>query len=318
MAVGGEPFVLREESPPTTLGGGRILQPVARRLRRRDAVAWSRLDRFRSDDPLERITAALGFSGRAAWTEASLSRDAAVPAGEVAAEVRRLADSGALVELAAGPRRTIRVLAEVASELDDRLLRALGRLHDARPRQTAIRRGDVAAELPDLAAEGLVAGLIERLRRDGRVTADDRTVARKDHQPKLSQNERRLKSELETAVRDGGLSPPDLVELQAQAGPRTAVVPELLALLVDEGRLVEVGQGLFLDVDADNDLRRRVSDRLADGSGLAMSDLRDLLGTTRKFAVPIGEYLDRIGLTRREGDLRYLARPAGVADAWNP
>ena len=40
-----------------------------------------------------------------------------------------------------------------------------------------------------------------------------------------------------------------------------------------------------------------------------MAELRDLLGTTRKYAVPIGEYLDRIGLTRREGDLRRLADP---------
>ena len=41
-----------------------------------------------------------------------------------------------------------------------------------------------------------------------------------------------------------------------------------------------------------------------------MSELRDLLGTTRKYAVPIGEYLDRIGLTKREGDVRRLG-PAG-------
>jgi selenocysteine-specific elongation factor len=41
-----------------------------------------------------------------------------------------------------------------------------------------------------------------------------------------------------------------------------------------------------------------------------MAELRDLLGTTRKYAVPIGEYLDRIGLTRREGDLRRLGQIA--------
>ena len=43
---------------------------------------------------------------------------------------------------------------------------------------------------------------------------------------------------------------------------------------------------------------RRVAGRLADGRSMTMADLRDLLGTSRKFAVPIGEYLDRIGLTR--------------------
>ena len=44
-----------------------------------------------------------------------------------------------------------------------------------------------------------------------------------------------------------------------------------------------------------------------------MAEIRDLLGTTRKFAVPLCEYLDRIGVTRREGDLRVLAAPTPVA-----
>ena len=51
---------------------------------------------------------------------------------------------------------------------------------------------------------------------------------------------------------------------------------------------------------------------------MSMAELRDLLATTRKYAVPIGEYLDRIGLTRREGDLRVLAEPQanqGVREA---
>jgi selenocysteine-specific elongation factor len=54
---------------------------------------------------------------------------------------------------------------------------------------------------------------------------------------------------------------------------------------------------------------------LSDGSALSMSDLRDLLGTTRKYAVPIGEYLDRIGVTRREGDVRRLDPARGTSGA---
>ena len=87
------------------------------------------------------------------------------------------------------------------------------------------------------------------------------------------------------------------------------MVPDLLALLRDEQRVVEIHSGLHLDVDVEAELRRRVRGRLLDGSTMTMAELRDLLGTTRRYAVPIGEYLDRIGLTRREGDLRRLADP---------
>jgi selenocysteine-specific elongation factor len=315
VAVYGEPFVLREESPPATLGGGRVLQPVARRIRRRDLAARERLGRLRSREPAERVSAALAFLGMAPWTERGLCRDTGLTPGEVPAVVAGLAASGALVELPVGPRRTVKVLAEVAADLEDRVARALGRLHAARPRLSAIRRPHLAAALPDLPGDALVFGVVERLKARGAVVGDERTVALKDHEPKLSQGERRLKGELAEAIHAGGFSPPDQAELSAKAGARASVVPELLALLVDEGRVVEVGHGLYLDFDVDAAMRRRVAERLADGSAMTMADLRDLLGTTRKFAVPIGEYLDRIGLTRREGDLRRLGEPHAVATA---
>jgi selenocysteine-specific elongation factor len=160
------------------------------------------------------------------------------------------------------------------------------------------------AALPDLGSDALVGGIIARLESQGRLVGDARSVALREFEPRLSQAERRLKDELAVAIRSGGFSPPDAAELAAAAGARAAVVPELLALLRDEQQLVAISPGLDLDCDAEAELRRRVTERLADGSSITMADLRDLLGTTRKYAVPIGEYLDRIGLTQREGDAR--------------
>jgi selenocysteine-specific elongation factor len=306
IAVHGEPFVLREESPPTTLGGGRILQPTARRLRRRDASAIERLARLKATQPETRAAAVLAFQGLTPWSEPDLTREAGIPLAKVSLVVGGLASSGALVELPLGPRRSVRILAEAAADLEDRVLRALGRLHAARPRQSAIRRPHVLAALPDIANEALIAGILDRLKTRGAIVSDERTVALKSHEPKLSQAERKLKNELAAAFASGGFSPPDSAELAARAGARASVVPELLALLVDEGRVVELGAGLHLDFDVEAEMRRRVAERLADGSTMTMAELRDLLGTTRKYAVPIGEYLDRLGLTRREGDARRL------------
>ncbi len=126
------------------------------------------------------------------------------------------------------------------------------------------------------------------------------------HEPKLSQGERKLKNDLAQAIKAGGFSPPEVADLSALAGPRAAAVPELLALLCDEQTAVAISSNLYLDADAERDLRHRVTERLATGGSLTMSELRELLGTTRKYSVPIGEYLDRIHLTRRDGDVRRL------------
>jgi selenocysteine-specific elongation factor len=225
-----------------------------------------------------------------------------------------LASSGALEAFAVGPKRTVRLPVELIAGLEERALRALGRLHAARPRHSTIPRAQLAAEFPDLPSDALVSGLIDRLAATGKVVATSRSVALQGFQPKLSQGERKLKDELAEAVRAGGMSPPDAAELAATAGPRAPAVPDLLGLLRDEEQLVEINGQIFLDAEVARDLHRRVSERLAGGRAITMSELRDLLGTTRKFAVPIGEYLDRIGLTKREGDVRRLG-PAKTAAA---
>jgi selenocysteine-specific elongation factor len=315
VAVYGEPFVLRAESPPATLGGGRVIQPCPRRHRRRDQPALARLDRLRSSDGLERLRAALAFLGLEPWTERRLSALAGLAREQVESSLASLEASGAVIELPVGPRRTVRMLAEFADGLQERALRALARLHAARPRQSAIPRAQLAAALADLGNEALVAGLLDRLKARGKVVSDLHTVALVCHEPKLSQGERKLKDELAETIRSSGFSPPGADELAASAGPRGPVVPELLALLRDEQRLVEITSNLFLDVNAESELRRLVKERLADGSVITMSGLRDLLGTTRKYSVPLGEYLDRIGLTRREGDVRRLGLAGPQAES---
>jgi selenocysteine-specific elongation factor len=307
VAVHGQPFVLRQESPPETLGGGRILMPNSRRYRRRDRTAVDRVERLRLADPVDRLRAVLAFQGLDSWTELRLRALTGLDEAQLRAALAALAAAGDLIELPVGPRRTVRVLVEFADELQDRVLRGLGRLHESRPRQSAIPRTALTASLPDLPNDALISGLIDRLASQGKVIVGAHTVSIAGFEPKLSQAERKLKHELAETIRKGGMSPPDASELATSAGQKGAVVPELLALLRDEQHIVEINSTLYLDTEAASEIRRCVAQRLADGSTITMAELRDLLGTTRKYSVPIGEYLDKIGLTRRDGDVRRLA-----------
>jgi selenocysteine-specific elongation factor len=74
---------------------------------------------------------------------------------------------------------------------------------------------------------------------------------------------------------------------------------------------VRIAADVYLHADADAEMRRLVTERLQSGGGLTVAEIRDLLGTTRKYAVPLCEYLDRSGVTRRENDLRFLAGKVG-------
>ena len=82
-------------------------------------------------------------------------------------------------------------------------------------------------------------------------------------------------------------------------------------MAVADGELVEVAAGYYLHREVDQQLRAQLRERLAGGQGATVSEIREWLDTTRKYAVPYCEYLDRIGFTRREGDRRHLGEPAG-------
>ncbi len=84
-------------------------------------------------------------------------------------------------------------------------------------------------------------------------------------------------------------------------------------MCVAERLLVHVGGDIYLHESAEAEMRRRVTERLREGPPATVADIRDLLGTTRKYAVPFCEYLDRVCVTRRDGDLRVLAAAGALS-----
>src|SRR5205807_3802087 len=136
---------------------------------------------------------------------------------------------------------------------------------------------------------------------------DLRRIAQADFKPKLSGNLRKLKDKLVTAFSEARFQPPEPASFANQAGGNAASLKDLLELCVAEGYLVQIADEVYLHSETEADMRRLLRDKLAAGRGMTVAEIRDLLGTTRKYAIPLCEYLDRIGLTRRDGDLRMLA-----------
>ena len=78
------------------------------------------------------------------------------------------------------------------------------------------------------------------------------------------------------------------------------------------GELVRVSPEFYLHVDAIGQLKETLRDKLAQAGGMTLSQIRETLETTRKYAVPFCEYLDQIGFTRRDGDVRTLAEESNA------
>jgi selenocysteine-specific elongation factor len=100
----------------------------------------------------------------------------------------------------------------------------------------------------------------------------------------------------------------DTLERDRFQPPLTRDLPvdaSLLRSLADAGEIVRVGD-FYLSAEGARDARRIVRSAIADEGPITVARLRDLLGTTRKYAVPLAEWLDATGATRRQGDVRAL------------
>lgn len=307
VAVHGQPFIIRAQSPPATLAGGRILEAPSPKLKRSRTDWRLRIESLANPRDRDRVAGAFESLGLAPASPERLCRLSGVPLAAIAEHTRELLAAGALIDLPIAGKRSLRVAAAVVAGLEDRVLSALRRLHDANPRLSCIPVEKLRAALADLENDPLVGAVVGRLRSAGRVSGADRTVALEHHEPKLSRSERKLKDDLAKAYLEAGLAAPEIEELAKAAKVKPTTLRELLNLLVEEGVLAALSDDLYVPHAVYDDLVRRVSNRLADGSAITMAELRDLLGTTRKYAVPIGEHLDRVGLTIREGETRRLA-----------
>ncbi len=295
-----ERFVLRSASPARTLGGGRVLDPEATRLRRGDPA------------DLSAMAALAGAPDAGALVREVLAREAA--AGVSTLRLARLAGVGAararsLAEPSAfALRGEVWVDRAAWRDAAARLSRLLEREEVAQPRGTPVRR--LRSLAPDVGAPVLEA-LLARMAATGLVALEGGLV-RPLHAAREAarvRTGRDLAAKLADSLRRGGLAPPD-----PEGPPRE--VKGAVERLVREGVLVRTydrvqKREVIFHRDAVDEARRLLRPLLV-GEGLRVSEAGAALGVSRKYSVPLLEHLDAVQFTRRDGDRRVLGRGASA------
>ncbi len=302
----GQPFVLRGSSATSTIGGGQVLQPVAKKIRRRHLEILDRIEKLWTGDPKQRALLVAWFGGYTGFTQADLVRGANLAPEQALAIIKQLRDEHKLVTITLPGGRQAILHGDTIGELDERILGVLGKMHKEFPLMTSHDRQKLQAQLDYVGDDALIHAEVDRLIKMKRLTGDLRRVARADFKPKLSASLRKLKDKVVEAYQTAGFHPPEPASFANQAGGNAASLKDLFDVCVAEGFLVLIDGDIYLHADAEAEMRKRVIERLKTGPGAAVSEIRDLLGTTRKYAVPFCEYLDRVGVTQRAGDLRIM------------
>ncbi len=293
LLLPGDRFIVRMFSPVTTIGGGTVLDPAPPpRIRR--AAAAKRLEVLAADDPAGHLSLLVGEAefglglpeliGRTGWTEGEIRRALADP--------RFVAFETPQLWLVDRERHEGHVR---------RLRTVLRDFHGAEPLKPGISKEELRSrEFPG--APGFYLDAILAATPD--VVAEGEIVRLASHKLRLQEDEDAALQKIEAAFERAGLRVPATREVLASSGVDTARARNLLQVLLRRGNLIKVSEGLVFHATAIGELRSLLARHR--GERFKVSLFKEWTDISRKYAIPLLEYLDRERITRRDGDDRVV------------
>ncbi|MGB7845549.1 MAG: selenocysteine-specific translation elongation factor [Candidatus Acidiferrum sp.] len=304
VVVRGDRFIVRQFSPVITIGGGEVLDPLARRTAKKDSGRVNfleTLERGLSEEILramvERNVLGLGMGDivlRTGWMGT-----------EVVAAAQNLAKARIIRIVNAEP---LLVLSETLfQEVAKKLLTRVETFHKENPLLPGIPREDLRVSVGRRVRTETFRAALEELASQNKLLAQGELVKKPGAEITLMPEEARAKEQIEQAFRKAGLAVPSVKEVLAQLAIESRRAEKILQILMREKVLVRVSPELIFHRDALGRLPGLLENyRKAKGERISVPAFKELAGITRKYAIPLLEYLDRQRLTRRMGDERVI------------
>jgi selenocysteine-specific elongation factor len=301
LAFVGDRFVLRDSSEQNTIAGGTVLDPDADPANFRSAAQIGLLK--------ERVTAPDDVD---VCVRSQLKRDAFAEcktllvksnfgADEICEALSRLSQCGEVVLV-----DDIVTDASYWHDLINSAARIIDRAHEQNPERRGVDVLELRAEL-EIQSDKLFSAVISQLTRNG-FTRSENQIGRVNHRPSLPLELASAAENIRATLSAKRFDPPD-----RKTFSQDRRVQQALRFLIDEGEIVEISSEIVVLREADQQMQNAVTELLSKNGSATASQVRQKIGTTRRVIIPFLEYLDRIGVTRRIGDERVLAKKSAAA-----
>jgi selenocysteine-specific elongation factor len=328
IAEYGQPFVVRALSPTATIGGGRVLAPqIPGGARLGDCLRCA--SRLASEDPLTRLCGLLDLSARPEEPGHALAVRVGVAVEALRPMFELLATDGRVLPLGEPARYVSAARVErLAGELERVCERELERRRPSRLLPASVVTGRLERRIDPQVIEAAMSLLLRQGRmimRDNRIGPSDSGDSGTSMPPGgaatpaagragqltaaasprgMTHRQRQILGGFQKQCEESGWTPPTLKEYAAQHRLRESELAALVQFAVDDGLLVRVSPELAIPPDVLESLRQSLQDLLAIAAGVTVAQIRDHWSMTRKHAIPYLEFLDRLGVTVRDGDVR--------------
>lgn len=302
VAAPGDFFIARLLSPAVTIGGGYVVASVDAKLRR-SSGDWQK-ECVEREEAFRKPETALDYVVANAGPEPLTLRQTAHMAfmNEEAAGkyIEPMVKAKTLIMLPGGRYVSCANLALAAGEI----INVLNRLHDLKPVSTGFPKKDVFLMLRSNRA--ILDRALEDLKEKGTVISSEAGLALKERATELSPGQAKVAGKIEKIYIDGGYSSPRTDELPALVGVPDGLIKPVLERMVQTGTIILTEEKIAFHRDHIASAMDQLVEYITEHGSIESGVFRDMLGTTRKYSIPLLEYFDRTGLTVRKDNIRVL------------
>jgi len=295
-AMAGDRFVIRRLSPVETMGGGVILDPHPFRRRKRDGT--DDLKVYESGSLKDRIATKIMKTGPAGMTEKLIEGWIDAQRDEIRAALNSLRKEGAVISI-----DNVLIHASVFDTLANGVVETVGKYHREHPLEPGMPKEVLRRRLR--MDNRMFMSFLSRVRD---VELSDDAVRLKGFRVALSGADEKVKDKIVALLDDGGFRPPLKEDMAAELSRNPKEIGDILKILVQEGRVTRINDSVYLVKERADELLSKVREFFQRKEEMAVSEFRDLLGTSRKYALPFLEYLDSNRVTIRVGEVRKLVK----------
>jgi selenocysteine-specific elongation factor len=296
VATAGDRYIIRRFSPLETLGGGEVLDPSPVRRRRKDGIAD--LAVLHKGTLREKLALKIEKTGPAGITIPSIEGWINAEPDVIAKALEGLLKEGVLLRY-----DDVLIHRQAVLRLQHAMLELLRAFHKKNPLKPGMPKEEVRTNLKvDQKLFNFVLSGLED------VVADRNLLRSREFRISLSSSEEEYRTRILELLEKGGFQPPAKDELAQSLKMDQKRIVDILGLMSKDGTVVRLSDSLYLPAVTYEKMMLLIRNFFSDKGEMTVAEFRDLLDTTRKYALPFLEYLDSRKITIRTGDVRKLIK----------
>ena len=306
VVVAGDHFVLRSYSPVTTIGGGRILDPLPGKHKRKNKKILDDLQILQSGALPEKISVLLERAGFNGINVRSLAFRLGIHVKKIREALEKLFSDRQAILLSGDD--TTALSSHLYAQLEDLLLKSLADYHQNNPLKEGISKEELKAALAGTVSAKLFNMVLASLGKRNLIASDKDNVRLASHLVQLAGEEDTLRRSIASTYTQAGLTPPSLADVLNGFKDQKAKAQNIVKLMIKDGELIKINEDLCFTGEALTRLREEYKAQLVRDGQATPATFKDLTGLSRKYIIPLMEYFDTSKLTVRVGDHRILRK----------